>query len=323
MSLHAEQLEHFHTYGYLPVHGLLDPARDLEPVADEYRGVLDRLASDLSAEGAIGDAYPDLPFAERFMRIVADTGSAHSQYFDFSLPQTGIESTTPMWTGQAVFALLTNPSLLDAVESLIGGEIESNPVQHVRIKPPEGLVSRDKAAGQHALNATSWHQDNGVITPDADESDILTVWIPLTTATVRHGCLQLIPGSHRGEVLVHCPGGPAGLEIPASVLSREGALAVPLERGDVLFLHRRTAHASLPNVSDEIRWSFDLRYNPTGQATGRRAFPGFVARSRSNPSAELRDPVAWARMWEDTRSRLAAAELEKFNRWDSDAPACA
>ncbi len=323
MSLDSAQLEHFHTYGYLPVHGLLDPERDLEPVSDEYEGVLDRLASDLMAEGAIEDTHGDKSFAERFMRIVAATGSAHSQYFDFSLPQTGIEATTPMWTGPGVFALLTNPPLLDAVESLLGGEIESNPVQHVRIKPPEGLVSPDLAAGQHALNATSWHQDNGVITPDADDSDILTVWIPLTTATVRHGCLQVIPGSHRGEILVHCPGGPAGLEIPSSVLSREGAVAVPLERGDALFLHRRTAHASLPNVSDEIRWSFDLRYNPIGQATGRSAFPGFVARSRSNPSSELRDPAVWARMWEDTRRRLSAAEPEKFNRWDSDAPACA
>ena len=320
MSLDAAQLEHFHAYGYVPVHGLLDPARDLEPVATEYEGVLDRLASDLMTAGAIESTFADQPFAERFMRIVAATGSAHSQYFDFSLPQTAIEPTTPLWTGPGVFALLTNPSLLDAVESLVGGEIESNPVQHVRIKPPEGLVSPDLAAGQHALAATSWHQDNGVITPDADESDILTVWIPLTTATA---ACRWIPGSHRGGILIHCPGGPAGLEIPSSVLSRDGAVAVPLQRGDALFLHRRTAHASLPNVSDEIRWSFDLRYNPTGQATGRRAFPGFVARSHSNPSTELRDAAVWARLWEETRTRLSASELEKFNRWDSDAPACA
>ena len=323
MPLDASQLDHFHRYGYLPVAGLLDPDADLQPVADEYQGVLDRLACDLQTEGAIPETYSELGFGERFMRIVAATGSAHSQYFDFSLPQTGIESTTPMWTGPGVFALLTNPSLLDAVESVVGPEIESNPVQHVRIKPPQGLVAPELATNQHALHATSWHQDNGVVTPDADDSEILTVWIPLTSATVRHGCLQVIPGSHTGEILVHCPSGPAGLEIPESVLSREGAVALPLEPGDVLFLHRRTAHASLPNVSGEIRWSFDLRYNPTGQATGRSAFPGFVARSRSDPASELRDAAVWARMWEDTRARLAAAQPERFNRWESDAPACA
>lgn len=323
MGLTERQIDHFHEYGYVPVHGLLDPGRDLDPVAAEYEGVLDRLEADLRERGQLRSTAVDRSFAERFNHIVAETGSAHSQYFDFSLPQTGIDADTPMWTGPAVFSLLKNPALLDAVESLLGGEIQSNPVQHVRIKPPEGLVSPELAAGQHALNATSWHQDNGVITEDADDSDILTVWIPLTRATVRHGCLQVIPTRHRGDILVHCPGGPSGLEIPSSVLSREAAVPVPLERGDILLLHRRTPHASLSNTSDEIRWSFDLRYNPVGQATGRSAFPGFVARSRLNPASALRDPVEWARMWSDTRHRLAEAELDRFNRWDSDAPACA
>ena len=65
---------------------------------------------------------------------------------------------------------------------------------------------------------------------------------------------------------------------------------MPLDRGSVLFLHKRTVHSSLPNVSEEVRWSFDLRYNPTGEPTGRHLFPGFVARSRANPETELRDP---------------------------------
>ena len=38
-------------------------------------------------------------------------------------------------------------------------------------------------------------------------------------------------------------------------------------------MHKHTIHGSLPNVSDEIRWSLDLRYNPTGQPTGRPEFP--------------------------------------------------
>src|SRR5690606_29162458 len=108
-----------------------------------------------------------------YIRIVAETGQTHSQHFDLSLPQGDISPDTPMWAGAAVFALLTAASLLDAVASLIGEEIYSNPVQHVRIKPPETLVSPDRAQGQHALGATSWHQDNGVLTPDADDSDIV------------------------------------------------------------------------------------------------------------------------------------------------------
>ena len=61
----------------------------------------------------------------------------------------------------------------------------------------------------------------------------------------------------------------------------------------------------------------DLRYNPIGQSTGRTAFPGFVARSRSNPDSELHDPFVWNQSWLDARSALAKEEEPPFNRWDS------
>jgi hypothetical protein len=94
--------------------------------------------------------------------------------------------------------------------------------------------------------------------------------------------------------------------------------------GSVLLMHQRTLHCSRDNVTgDQVRISFDLRYQPVGQPTGRPAFPGFVARSRARPERELRDPVAWARLWEDTRARLAARDTPVFNRWRADSPVCA
>lgn len=100
-------------------------------------------------------------------------------------------------------------------------------------------------------------------------------------------------------------------------------MPVPMEPGDVLFMNRQTVHCSLPNVSDEIRWSFDLRYNPVGQATGRPWFPGFIARSRSHPEIELTDACAWGDRWRETRASLATRANPAFNRWDAAHPACA
>ena len=62
----------------------------------------------------------------------------------------------------------------------------------------------------------------------------------------------------------------------------------------------------MSNVSENIRWSFDLRYNPTGQNTGRESFPGFVARSKKDPTSELRDPDVWKNMWEETKIKLSS-----------------
>ena len=322
-GLTTAQLAQFETEGYLKVEGLLSPEDDLNPIIEEYKTVLDRLANDLYTQNKLASTYSELPFGERVIKIYAETGEVFDQYFDFSLPQGNVKHDTPIWVGPAVFKTLTNTRLLDAVASVIGDEIYSNPVQHVRIKPPERYVVKDEL-GRARLGATSWHQDNGVVLPVADDSDILTVWFSLTDASEKQGCLQVIPRSHRDGLFTHCPGGPGGIAIPDKVLTKEAAVSLPTRRGDVLFLHKRTAHASLRNVSNDIRWSFDLRYNPIGQATGRSAFPGFVARSVSNPETELRDPKAWAQLWYDAREHLANTKYnEAFNRWDPDAPVCA
>ena len=321
--LSREQLESFNEQGYLLVEGLLDPAADLDPVIAEYHTVLDALADQLCRAGRISDPCAHLDFNERFLRICEESCDVHKQYFDFSLPKGDVQPDTPLWVGPAVFNTLRNPRLLDVVEQFIGPEIYSNPVQHVRLKPPERRAPLDPASGEIQLGITPWHQDNGVVTEDADDTDMLTVWFPLWDAPVESGCLEVIPRSHLAGLQRHCPstGGPRIIE---EALQREAAIPQPMRRGDVLFLTRYTQHASLPNLSDSVRWSFDLRYNPVGQPTGREVFPGFVARSRANPAAELRDPHAWAQLWYETRARMAAPDYvdASYDRWDINHPSC-
>ena len=105
-----------------------------------------------------------MEFGERLTRIYQESGKVHAQYFDFSLPQKNITYATPMWHGPAVFDVLTSPPLLDAVESIIGPDIYSNPTQHVRLKPPESLTPVNPETGGVQLGATPWHQDSGVVT---------------------------------------------------------------------------------------------------------------------------------------------------------------
>ena len=103
---------------------------------------------------------------------------------------------------------------------------------------------------------------------------------------------------------------------------KEG-VPLPMMPGDVIFMDRLTCHGSLPNNSDQVRISFDLRYNAVGESTGREVFPGFVARSRANPASVLKDPVVWNEMWVEARAKLAREEDRPFNRWVAGDPACA
>lgn len=320
-ALSAAQRDALTTEGYVVVDDVLDPARDVAPLLAEYAAVLDRVAESFHAEGIIRDAYRDLPFTDRLIRVCRESGRSLSQYFDFSLPQSGIHADTPIHLGPAVFAILTHPSLLALVASAIGPEIFANPVQHIRMKLPAGVMTSVASDG---LNAKiPWHQDNGVVLPEADAATILTVWLPLNDATVENGCLQVIPRSHRGDLAPHCPG-PRGAEIPARLLAEDRAVSLPMRAGSALLMHQRTIHSSLDNVTpDQLRISMDLRYQPIGQPTGRPAFPGFVARSAAHPERALTDPAAWARLWLDTRARLAARETATFNRWKAGEGVCA
>jgi phytanoyl-CoA hydroxylase len=317
----ANILSQFNDQGFVVIKNVFNLERDLKPLISDYSNLIDDLADRLYAEGRLTSSFRELPFGERIVKLISESDASWYQHFDISLPLSNVSEETPIHLSEAVFNLLRNPRLLDAVEMFMGPEIYVNPVQHVRIKPPERIVS---TAQQNTLVVrTEWHQDQGVILPEADETRILTVWLPVMDATEENGCLTVVPTSHRNDLITHCPG--VQLHIPGSLLSSLGpsAVPVPMKAGSVLFMHQRTVHASLSNLSNAIRWSFDLRYQPIGLPTGRPAFPGFIGRSRKHPEAELSDYRVWRKLWIDARKRLAQQTLPSFHRWSGDGPLCA
>jgi len=241
------------------------------------------------------------------------------QPFDISLPADGITAETPMHFGPAVFDMITSDRILNTVECLIGSEITSNPIQHVRIKPPERDVQHGETRAH--IVSTDWHQDRAVTLEAADDTEMVTVWLAITDATVENGCLQVKPGK-TPHMIPHCA--LTQLGIREKFLPKQDAVPAPVKAGGGVIFHPLTPHASLRNLSNEYRWSFDLRYNVTGQNKGRDHFPDFVARSRTNPSAELRDWQVWKDMWEATRADIAQSKhINQHGRWSVDGPYCA
>jgi len=97
-----------------------------------------------------------------------------------------------------------------------------------------------------------------------------------------------------------------------------------MKRGSALFMHRLTMHSSLRNMSAGVRWSFDLRYQPVGQPTGRDWLPAFVARSRAEPAREIRDWRRWADLWTEARSNIAVnPSVQRPRRWTGTEVECA
>lgn len=307
--LTGEQVDTFRRRGCLVVEDVV-PEALLAGVEAEYAGLLRGLSA--------GWGLPWRGFWPT-LRAAHLAGHDWFQPFDISLPGGEIAPDTPFHAGPAVFDLLTCPAMLDVAESVVGPEITSTPIQHLRIKPPAREVAADEARAH--VTGTMWHQDRGVAHAEADATEMVTIWIAMTDATVENGCLVAQPFDGVQDMLPHCP--LRQTAIPDAFLDPARAEPLPVRRGGVVLLDPMVPHASLDNRTDGFRWSFDLRYQRTGQPTGRAHFPDFVARSRADPARELRDWRSWARMWEDARADLSGRPHIPIHRWTSDSPHCA
>ena len=317
MILNSDQIKKFETEGYLVVPDLM-PTNICEQVNTEYTDLLNSLYEGWFAEGLVQTPGGELDFWGKLLSAY-QAGCDYFQPMDISLPGDRIIADTPLHIGPAVFNLLTAVPLLDVVEQLIGPELTSNPIQHVRLKPPS--VKLDLAEARAHITATDWHQDRAVALEDADQTDMVTVWLAMTDATVENGCLQVQPQTSGQTILPHCARTQTG--IADGFLNESSAVPLPVKAGGAVLFHPLTPHASLTNITDGFRWSFDIRFNATGQPTGRSHFPDFVVRSRAHPETELSDWRVCKAQWEEARARLAAVLHIDIHRWSADTPYCA
>ena len=334
MTLTSPQLEFFRENGFLAVPDVLSDA-DLGPVETEYAQVVDRAADDLYDTGQIASSYADLGFEEQYFAVLAEFPGLY-EYLSISLPllNDGIDARSyRCHTGPALFDLIRNPNILDIVESVLGGEIESNPIQQIRMKPPLSRVPQ-QVSGYSNIGRTTWHQDHGAAMDDAKNTQMLTVWVAVTDAPMEMGCLIAAPRSHKpGELTMHCPGNSVGVAaenyIPNGIVDGKQTVALPVSKGSIVLLSKWTEHAALDNVSDRLRWSFDLRYQVTGQPSGRPAFPKFVLRSRTDPGSEVSDPMAYRQGWDEARAAILtgaySGPIFEQDRWvkNQNDPLCA
>ncbi|MGI9319345.1 MAG: phytanoyl-CoA dioxygenase family protein [bacterium] len=317
--LTTEQLRLFNKNGFLVVEKVLDD-EDLLPLELEYKNLLDDLSRQLLKQGKLSRLYEEHCFAKRFEKIVSQVPQC-IDYFNISLPLVNGPIDASHYrahTGPAVFYLLKNSKILDIVESVIGSEISSSPVQQMRLKPPQRKLNNESVS-HSGVGVTTWHQDTVAVLPEAENTNQLTVWIAVTDANEKNGCLVSIPGSHLEGAYKHVPGAiPREPTVPAPIINGRQGIPLPIDRGGLIIFHKQNIHSALPNRSDQLRWSLDVRYHPTGQPSGRPAFPGFIARSRSNPNSELKDPVLWNQLWVDAREKIVNGQYKglMFNDWE-------
>ena len=283
--LYTQQRQAFEAQGYLLVRQVLD-AQVFDPLRSVAMSAINQYAKSLYDQGQISDLHKNLSFYKRLTKISRQSQTGPLLHWNWN----------KQVFGQEVYQLITHSTILDIVASLLGPEITANGDYWLRFKMPTGDDS-----------VFPWHQDsiyyNGNANPDqsvilSERSQILTVWIPMVDVDEKNGCLQIIPGSHK-RGLRSARRDENGRQVPIEdVETWADVKNIKMKVGDVCVFGNLTFHRSLANISDEIRWSIDLRYSPTGSPLEwlHRKWPGFIARSQRRPES-----VENWKMWQAKR----------------------
>ena len=284
-GLNSEQIAFYKDQGYLLVEDVI-PVEDLQLLISELNETVDQNARNAQARGELSDLFEDEPFERRLARIVESVADPS----DTSFSDTLFEGLHGKLKTEGMFAVQAHPAILDIVESLIGPEILAHPQFNIRPKLPNQDTS-----------VVPWHQDLGYLQPDASETFMVNFWIPLVDATVENGCMEVIAGSHKAPLINHVLGLGPGRNFKGIV---DGALPdgeqvqCPVPLGGVLLIQHKTIHRSVPNYSDHIRWSMDIRYSDPRMPTGRDGVPGFIARSEAQPASVANNLGDWLKLFE-------------------------
>lgn len=145
--------------------------------------------------------------------------------------------------------MATHESLLSVADDILGGDILIDGTL-VLYKPP------------HDSSYVSWHQDS--VYSGWHLSPSTSAWIALTGSHRANGCMRVIRGSHMQGLLNH-----DNVLDDSNLLRRgervekvddSGAVDVVLRPGEISLHQSTILHGSNPNISDEPRIGFIVRF---------------------------------------------------------------
>ncbi len=273
-NLSSDQIAFYNVEGYLHIRQILPPAF-LQLSRYVLSRWVDQTIDRWETEGLITDPKTDIDFQHRLLRVWHDAGKPNymrSPRRDLVCPE--------------MYQILLHPILLDVAEDLLQtDEVSVHGIFNARPKLPD-----------QKWTDTPWHQDAQYYR-DAEQSHVVSMWFPLQPVTEYNSCLQVAPGSHDETLHEGYQDEETGfLGLSPNICETLNGLSIEMELGDILCFPHKMPHRALPNRSDAVRWSMDVRYEPTAQSTGSGRDKGFIARSPGNPEAvECCD--AWLARW--------------------------
>jgi len=225
-----DRRKQYYELGYVVLRGVVDPV-ELTGLAD----VVEALARKGYSRDARRYRDDDDIFSEQFADWLENTESSMSQWLYETVRDSAALSD---------FACVSD--LIKHVGAIVG---------YREVKPKAARFRMDQPRDLRYLAV--WHQDHAYV---GGSVDTVTAWVPLQDVDWTMGPLLVAPKSHLFGPRPHtrivgnrkCP----------EELNLSDLHAVQLRRGDVLLFHSLLLHSGQPNLSDRVRYSVQVRYEP-------------------------------------------------------------
>ncbi len=154
----------------------------------------------------------------------------------------------PTEVSDAYYKAMAESRMAEMVADLIGPDVK---LHHTKIN--------SKLPG--AATEVKWHQDF-CFTPHSN-SDVITALLMVDDVTEENGPLEVLPGSHRGELhpIWHDGVFTGAIDDGIAADMQKNAQRCLGPAGSVCLMHTRLAHGSAPNRSDQPRTLFICVYS--------------------------------------------------------------
>ena len=146
--------------------------------------------------------------------------------------------------------LVRMPAILDAVEGVLGPDI---------LVWTSSMFSKNAASPDFV----SWHQD--IAYWGLQPPEIVTAWVALTDSSPDNGCMRVVPGTHKLDVVAHRDTFAAdnmlsrGQEVAVDV-DEAKVVDIVLKPGEMSLHHTKIVHGSNANLSTRPRQGYAIRY---------------------------------------------------------------
>jgi Phytanoyl-CoA dioxygenase (PhyH) len=159
--------------------------------------------------------------------------------------------------------LASHPTFDNTVRKVLGEAPWWVPIVAHRSGIPDGELSPDHDVFKGR------HQDGFF----NEGIEFAICWVPLMHIEQKHGGLAVALGTRQSGYL-HDPKLPPMYPIPPGAIADSAWRSANYRPGDLLIFHYMTAHAALPNTTNRVRLSLDLRVLP---ASARRPIIGTIS----------------------------------------------